>query len=78
MKRTLKTKLLLKLFESEFDKLTLAEMIEIRETAAAKCKLKEQAMIAEAKKNAQAKTKPTAAGSRRSARSIETMRRQAV
>ena len=76
MKRTLKTKLLLKLFESEFDKLTLAEMIEIRETAAAKCKRKEQAMRAEAKKNA--KTKSTAAGSRRSARSIETMRRQAV
>lgn len=41
MKRTLKTKLLLKLFDSEFDKLTLAEMQEIMNTAAARCKNKE-------------------------------------
>lgn len=37
----LKTRLLLKLFDSEFDKLTLAEMQEIRNTAAARCKDKE-------------------------------------
>ena len=77
-KNTLGTRLLLKLFDSEFDKLTLAEMQEIRDIAAARCKLREQAERAEAKKNAQAKTKPTAAGSRRSTRSIETVRRQAV
>lgn len=41
MKRTLKTKLFLRLFDSEFDKLTLAEMQEIRNTAAARCKDKE-------------------------------------
>ena len=62
MKRTLKTKLFLKLFDSEFDKLTLAEMQEIRDIAAARCKLKEQAERAEARKS----------------RSIETVRRQAV
>ncbi|MBQ9460690.1 MAG: hypothetical protein IJU51_02065 [Clostridia bacterium] len=41
MKRSLKTRLFLKLFNSEFDKLTLAEMQEIRNTAAARCKNKE-------------------------------------
>lgn len=41
MKRSLKTRLLLKLFDSEFDKLSLAEMQELRNTAAARCKNKE-------------------------------------
>ena len=40
-KNTLGTTLFLKLFDSEFDKLTLAEMQEIRDIAAAKCKDKE-------------------------------------
>ncbi|MBQ9461177.1 MAG: hypothetical protein IJU51_04585 [Clostridia bacterium] len=81
MKRTLKTKLLLKLFDSEFDKLTLAEMQEIRDIAAARCKLREQAERAEAKKNAPVKSRTTAAGSKpetKKSRSIETVRRQAV
>lgn len=41
MKRSLKTRLFLKLFDSEFDKLTLAEMQGIMNTAAARCKNKE-------------------------------------
>ncbi len=42
MKRSMKTKLFLKLFDSEYKKLSLTEMQEIINTAAAICKSKEQ------------------------------------
>ena len=70
-KKTLRVRLMMALFNSEFEKLSLAEMQELRNVAAEKCKRKEQALRA---KPAKGRSSKTAVKSR----SIEAIRKQAV